>query len=594
MRWLALVLVVAVLAVLYFAFGHDRSARTDAPAVPAQADAPATPAPKAEPAAPETKPAEKQDPRFVHVPEHPDATLRVRVTDGEGRPCAGAMVTPGLVVDDVGTSGPEEPANAEGLVDLAVEAHQVRGVSARVGSLTRWRPVTLAKGETKEVGIVVPAGGRITGEIRHPTDGPVADVTVTANRSSPTSGDFLRTTTDEAGRFVLEPVRAGTHKLNLYARKYGHPLNEYVEVRHDGAETIDIGTVFIGGAELAGTVCDAADGRPLPGVKVKIHDPIYAGTVTDGAGHYAFRNLTASAYDVQFRKPGYGPRYLRDVEIEAGAAKPVDVELTRGAVLDVYVRDTEDRPVAGPVGLTVRPGGGGNLDLDDEGHARYADLPPGRYALSIRRNDLDSASDSVEIGPGENTVRLRVQRRPYTLGKGVRSVHGTVRNVRTGKPVPGVRIGGPRGEVFTDADGAYVLHDLPVGEHWVHLTREGFGGGSERISVASAEAEVARDFTLEPAATLVLMLKDGDGRPVAGEVELIYVYRVDGNKRGGGGYPQADESGRAVFRRLVPGRYKLVISVPGIGYAETHVDIAAGDNEVDIVLGTAETQKRRK
>jgi hypothetical protein len=211
-------------------------------------------------------------------------------------------------------------------------------------------------------------------------------------------------------------------------------LKDYVEVRHDGAETIDIGTVLVGGADLAGTVRDATDGRPLPGVKVQILDPVvYAAVVTDAEGRYAFRNLTASVYEVSFRKPGYGTRDLRDIEIEAGAAKPVDVELTPGAILDVFVRDTDDRPVAGPVGLSVRPGAGGDLDLDDEGHARYTGLLPGRYTLSIRRIDLEGAWASVELRPGANTVRLRVQRRPYTWGQrravgpryGAQRAHGT-------------------------------------------------------------------------------------------------------------------------------------------------------------------------
>jgi hypothetical protein len=105
---------------------------------------------------------------------------------------------------------------------------------------------------------------------------------------------------------------------------------------------------------------------------------------------------------------------------------------------------------------------------------------------------------------------------------------------------------------------------------------------SALVTVHSAEAELARDFTLEPAATLVLVLKDVDGRPVSGEVQLVYVWR--GEKRGGGGYPQADDAGRAVFRRLAPGQYKLDVSVRGIGYAEASVDIAPGESEINLVL----------
>ena len=50
------------------------------------------------------------------------------------------------------------------------------------------------------------------------------------------------------------------------------------------------------------------------------------------------------------------------------------------------------------------------------------------------------------------------------------------------------------------------------------------------------------------------------------------------------GFPVADAEGRVVFRRLLPGRHMLSISMPGIGWAELETEIRPGENELEVTL----------
>ena len=228
MRWFALLLL--VVAVVFFSLAQDPRER-------------ATKEPPGVSASPPQAPAGKQDPRFVAAADDPDATLRVVVTDSAGRPCVGAMVRPGVVVDGVGMSGPEAATDSEGRVALEVEADRTRSVTARVGCLSRWVQVRLTKGESRAIGIVMPTGGRIVGSIRHPRSGPLRGVALTTRL---TEGYFLRAETDARGRFAFDPVPRGAYKISIYARQCRHNLKDYVVVRHDGTETIDLGTILVG------------------------------------------------------------------------------------------------------------------------------------------------------------------------------------------------------------------------------------------------------------------------------------------------------------------------------------------------------------
>ena len=60
-------------------------------------------------------------------------------------------------------------------------------------------------------------------------------------------------------------------------------------------------------ANIGGHVIDAENGDHIPGCVVKIIGPNFA-TMTDGSGHYVFRDLTPGEYTLEVSFIGYSPQ----------------------------------------------------------------------------------------------------------------------------------------------------------------------------------------------------------------------------------------------------------------------------------------------
>ena len=100
-------------------------------------------------------------------------------------------------------------------------------------------------------------------------------------------------------------------------------------------------------AELSGTVTDAT-GLPLPGVNVEARPAAAGGqvrtAVTDSTGTFTLAALEPGAYDVTFALPGFHDVVRSGVEIGAGAAAVVDVEMAVEIEEQVVVVGSRARP----------------------------------------------------------------------------------------------------------------------------------------------------------------------------------------------------------------------------------------------------------
>ena len=124
-----------------------------------------------------------------------------------------------------------------------------------------------------------------------------------------------------------------------------------------GAVVLAPGAAVAQDGTISGTVRDTT-GLVLPGVTVEAQAA--AGdrqvTFTDGTGQFTFSGLTPGTYDVTFTLPGFlAPAQV--VEVEAGAAAALDVEMTVGGVEEqVVVVGTRAQPrsvTASPVPVDV-------------------------------------------------------------------------------------------------------------------------------------------------------------------------------------------------------------------------------------------------
>ena len=124
-----------------------------------------------------------------------------------------------------------------------------------------------------------------------------------------------------------------------------------------GAVVLAPGAAVAQDGTISGTVRDTT-GLVLPGVTVEAQAA--AGdrqvTFTDGTGQFTFSGLAPGTYDVTFTLPGFlAPAQV--VEVEAGAAAALDVEMTVGGVEEqVVVVGTRAQPrsvTASPVPVDV-------------------------------------------------------------------------------------------------------------------------------------------------------------------------------------------------------------------------------------------------
>jgi hypothetical protein len=589
-----LLVAIAVIAVLLSRGSTARRARSDAPAAESPT-VPSTPRP-----ASKTGPqadaeagaadAARTDASPSVVPQHGDASLVVLVTDEKRRPRPGVT----LQVTYLGTgelkSGPQADTDEDGNARLAVlpvtRAYQAY-VTARVGAYSRSAWFNAEEDQETRTTIVVPTGGRIAGVVRHATKGLLADVRITGRPDDEGRLEFLDARTNAEGRFLLDPVPPGSWKISIGGKDV-ISLKDYVSVKLGQGGSADVGVIEVGGGAIDGVVRDGATGRPLAGVTVEIRDPLFWDTTTDLRGRFRFEDLTPCLYDISFHRDDYARRYLADVEVAAGNPTELTVDLAPAAVLHMQARDAGGRPYVGMAQLGYSsPDGSGNCGLffDEEGHGRFqGGLPPGRYQLTLSAPDIDVAMASVEIASGENTVQFTIARRPVATPEGTRSLHGTVRDAKTGAPLPGVRVYAQRRlEANTDEHGGYVLANLEPGECGVSATREGYGDRHlERITIVEGEERLL-DFTLEPAATVHVILKDRDGNPMPGEALTTFVRLADR-------VPtvlrlSADAAGRATVRRLAPGAHRVRCSMPGLGESERlEITIPPGESEIEITL----------
>ena len=114
-------------------------------------------------------------------------------------------------------------------------------------------------------------------------------------------------------------------------------------------------------AELSGTVTDAT-GLALPGVNVEARPAAAGGqvrtAVTDGTGAFTLTALEPGAYDVTFTLAGFHDVVRTGVEVMAGAAATLDVELAVELKEQVVVVGSRGQPrsvTASPVPIDAIP-----------------------------------------------------------------------------------------------------------------------------------------------------------------------------------------------------------------------------------------------
>jgi hypothetical protein len=334
------------------------------------------------------------------------------VVDAQGLPAAGAEVQLGGKVPQSVTTG------QGGGFSVEVEAGDYL-VSARRGSEAGAlaSPISVSAGHTvKDVQVRLGQAAALEGSVvASSTGAPVAGARVDVSPFT-RSGDSGRAVTDEAGRFVVEPLAPGSYDLVVSAPGFSTLPRRGLTVASGERFSVELSLTGTGAVE--GQVRDG-QGRPMPGVQVVAGDrwsPMTGDSAaesrTDAEGRYRLEALELGRRYISARREETSVGVSLPVQVKEGATARADFTLeelgmvegrvltSRGSVptepLEVEAFALEAAP-PGPRGMS-------KAEVEVTGTFRMT-LPPGGYHLILAasaRRDLGARDmKEVQVKPGE-------------------------------------------------------------------------------------------------------------------------------------------------------------------------------------------------
>jgi 5-hydroxyisourate hydrolase-like protein (transthyretin family) len=258
---------------------------------------------------------------------------------------------------------------------------------------------------------------------------------------------------------------------------------------------------------IRGTVLDAEEGTPVAGARVYLSGTQHQ-AVTDADGRFHIAEIRPGAYHASAYHPALEiPGELlpqAELEIVAEAEASLDLRLpgllAREAarcpagpgttMIAGIVRDEATGAGLGGARVELRPAAGGGEGLlrtaaDEAGRFRFCGVPPGRAYLA-RAAYGAKASPELELVVADARVRRDFA---IDLRTPVRLV-GRVLDAESGRPVASARVRIPSTDhsTLTNAQGRFVLENLPTGEHAVEVTHVGYGTQRGQARVQGTEA----------------------------------------------------------------------------------------------------------
>lgn len=566
------------------------------------------------------------------------------VVDGNGAPVAGAAVRayerdPNRPTEDTMTLRGEAVTKADGAFELPLPP---RGEEQEIGLvLAGKKGLSLGWGaywspqSSRDLKITLRAPAAIGGSVVDESGKPVAGAKVLAvfvsegerRGSSYATGylsvDWLVRTTDASGRFTFAdmPAQEAKADFNVLAEGFApaqtHDRKSREPVGQFSPGQGDIKIVLVPEARVEGLVLDKATGRPVAGAPIALTTVSFLGTrraQSDANGRFVLAGLPAgnsrlcyaAAGLVLYSGPALGVSYGRQsrgpaewvspivtVDLAKGQTAGAKLELAKGAILHVAVRDkVSEGPLAG-AWVTLRDDANCMYHGQSDANGMFSlRVLPGTYTLTYARKEgygsvygmRDEAQKAAILRAEPSAVFATVtadavEGQTAVLAAALAPeprITGIVKD-RSGKPVAGAEVGslfgfsqfggglGPR----TDANGIFSLPSdvqrmQPFGDAGVTVMARDPNRGLVGASQAAPGEPV--EITVLPGVTATGLVTDPNGTPIPkARVRLVIWYG-----RSGMGQPAepAGADGRYRLGPLIPGvKYTVQADAPGYGQA---------------------------
>lgn len=441
---------------------------------------------------------------------------------------------------------------------------------------------------TKEPVELPPLENRISGTVVD-VNGPVAGVTVTSKLYFP-SGEpnyglvkkhETEATTLEDGTFALEVPGHGAYRVTLREEAHAPLVRELVRAGEDLDIELDLG------ATIHGVVRSKATRKPITGVKltVRTEDGRWNDdfeVAEDGA--FTLAGMPTKPILLAATREDF-VRYSERLELSAGAAEELTIDLDPGREIRGVVVDKDDTWV---IGATVKVGETETV-TDDTGRFRLLGLGQQQHYVAAEADGFMRGGMSVNLAGSRMEADIEIVMTP-----GGR-VTGTVID-ETGEAVVGAAIkvfqswgrrsrslydtGNSRLQTRTDEDGAFELTGLSASRwQWytVRVLKQGFAESySESFKLKDVKEVKNISIVMRSGSLIAGVVVDEQRRPIPGAKVTLSPARVnEWNRSDEDGETTTreiltDDEGRFSFTRLGKGEFR--VSALARGYASRRSD----------------------
>lgn len=431
--------------------------------------------------------------------------------------------------------------------------------------------------------------------------------------------DARNETTGETGEFTFENLIPGQYMVTSVSLSMeqqfemmgsGGDLEGFeqelttVELEEDEVEELVLGGI-VERSKIEGFV--TLEGVPKEEISVMLTSGSFNKVSTsEEDGYYSFDAIPSGSYLIMAGdfSPGSGTLWMSGLEVRGAEVLRYDIDLPNRVVTVKVVEDASGEPIARvPVmlrRLDGTQGGGGFLSTDSKGLAEFVYLEPGDYAItagSAAMPFFGTGGDhaTTVVSPIHLTEESRADSLIEIRLAEAATLAGRVLDNR-GEPLSEVGVflldeGGQPITLFdlrgTDGEGRFELKSLPPGKARVLARHRKYGQIEQEVWLRSGET-TEMDLTLDTGTLVHVLITDARDEPRSGIQAVLLDSRgapisqlFTGMESMMAGMAFL-KGGPQTLGPVPPGKYTVLLSVPGKAQERHELEIAPGTPELHL------------
>lgn len=412
---------------------------------------------------------------------------------------------------------------------------------------------------------------------------------------------------DAEGRFTIETTGPGIYQVQISADGFAWTWSE--DINTDSNQPVII--KLTAGGSIKGSVVDEK-GNPVNGallIPLSMGGDISLrekgmfvsddGSVRSVDGAFTLNNLPPGKETLKVVHQDYAPLLVKDINVlEGQTADGIKIILLKGATIEGYVYDPQDKPESGvcfkfrntPSYSDSKAGQIATVVTDSNGYYLAAGLPD--ETCYITRQDRGEAFGVIKrmiIPRNGDTVRLDFGGKPF--------ITGTV--ILDGQPLANQKVmlsagDGPDSPAFTcycltDNNGGFRFTGAPLGRYSIYYRRPP-ENEYKMVKLATVFVD-GRDIDLgvipqQPTCKVLVYIEQETNEPgwEAAQIFLLEGFHGKSARTANFADKSAEPGQPYVFSYIAPGDYTIVVNRTDGLYIQQEIKVEAKDTSVSLKL----------